>query len=220
MRKLRKYAGFAAGIAGVVLASVLICYCAFSYGKKTIDFGAEYYFICYKITDNSSSAASLSDTVSSYGGAGYILNYENRYYITVSCYYSEEDAKKVQGGLQFKDLNCTILKTERKNIRARGNASLYLGNLKTLHSLSEIAYVCANKLDTGEIGQEEVKKIFADFKSGLNGLISLNQENPFTEKLLNALAICEDRERGFIKSADMRYVQIALIDIILSVEIK
>lgn len=224
MLKLKKYAGFLTGVGGVILATVIICVCAFSAGGNEINFNASYYFVCYKQTDNAASAFSLSDTVASYGGAGYVLEYDGDYYVTVACYFNEADAKEVTNGLKYKDLNCSVLEAKTKSYKLRGanakkKSELYLGNLNTLHSVSSLAYECANGLDTGDYDQNKAKEVFKAIKSGLNGLLDLNANNPFTEKLNYILAECENREKGFIHSGDMRYIQIAAIDGILNAKI-
>ena len=222
MRNLRKYAGFITGVGGVILATVIICVCAFSFSKNTVNFKATYYFVCYKMTDNAASASSLSGAVSSYGGAGYILEYDGIYYITVSCYYTLSDANEVCNSLKYKDLNCNILEAKTGDCKllgrdAKKNSELYLGNFNTLNSVSSLAYECANKLDTGEYDQVKAKEIFKSIKSGINGLLISNPNNVFTEKLNMLSAECDDREKGFIHSYDLRYIQIAIIDCILKI---
>lgn len=224
MRKLRKYAGFILGVGGVLLATVIICVCAFAGGGKTVYFKAAYYFVCYKMTDNATSASSLSGAAKDFGGAGYILEYGGLYYITVSCYYQENDAKEVCNSLKNKDLNCSVLEVKTKSHRLKGvdakkNSELFLGNFNTLNSISSLAYECANRLDTGEYDQTKAKEIFKSVKSGLSGLLTSNPNNPFTEKLNYLLAECDDKEKGFIYSGDLRYIQIAIIDCIINIKI-
>ncbi len=215
---------FAIAIVAVLCVSVIICFCAFSFSGKKIAFEAEYYFVCYRVTDNSISASSISGTVSSYGGAGYILNHGKNYYITVSCYYNKTDADTVCTSLRKRDLDCTVLKISTKNFKIKGSAAqrneeLYLGNLNTLHTLSMLAYECANGLDTGEYTQNNSKSVVGDIKQGLIGLLHSNGDNCFTPKLNSLIAECEDKEVGFLLSKDMRYLQIAVIDTIVNTEL-
>ena len=77
---------FAIAIGAVLCVSVIICFCAFSFSGKKIAFEAEYYFVCYRVTDNSISASSISGTVSSYGGAGYILNKSQKTRFGLYCF--------------------------------------------------------------------------------------------------------------------------------------
>lgn len=224
MLKGFKSTGFIVGVAAVIVATVIICACAASCSGGNLTFKTCYYFVCYRITDNAISASSLSGTVSSYGGAGYILNYDDDYYVTVSCYYKRNDAEAVCASLKRRELECSVLevKTEKyklKSYSAKKNAELYLGNLNTLYSLSSLAYECANGLDTGAYTQEKAKDVVSSIKSGLISLLHANAGNCFMHGINAIIAECEDKERGFLYSKDMRYLQIAVIDLIVNIEL-
>lgn len=135
----------------IILSTVIICFCAASCSGTKLSFKETYYFVCYRISDNAVSAGSLSDTASSYGGAGYVLSRDGKYYVTFSCYYEENEAETVCANLKKRDLECTVLKIETGEYRLsnKNNINLYLGNLNTLNSLSALAYDCANNIDTG-----------------------------------------------------------------------
>lgn len=207
-----------------VVAVALLGVFSLSCSGKKLTFKADYYFVCYRITDNAFSASSLSGTVASYGGAGYILNYEENYYVTVACYYKKADANSVCESLKKRDLECSVLevKTEDYDIKRseNKNLNLYLGNFNTLNSLSTLAYECANKLDTGEFLQSEGKDVVSAIKSSLKGLLKENASNPFTNDLTFLIAECEDKQRGLLLSKDMRYLQIAIIDSIVNMRLK
>lgn len=214
---------FIISVCSVICLSVLIIIFAASCSGTTIEFIADYYFVCYRITDNSVSASSISGTVSSYGGAGYILEHDGNYYITVSCYYTENDAETVCSSLKKRDLECTVLNIsiEEKTVKssARKNSALFKGNLTTLDSLSRLAYECANGLDTGQINQNGADEVINAIENGLNGLLRANADNCFTESIKLLLAECSDRKSGYIYSKDMRYLQIAVTDIIINTEL-
>ena len=91
-----------------------------------------------------------------------------------------------------------------------------MGNLNTLDALSALAYDCANGLDTGEFTQSKAKEVVSAIKSGLNGLLAANPSNCFTEKLMRLCAECDDKQKGFLYSKDMRYLQIALTDTVIN----
>lgn len=211
-------------VIAAVTAAVIICVLAVSCSGGELEFETCYYFVCYRITDNAVSASSLSNTASSYGGAGYILHYNGNYYVTVSCYYRDTDAEAVCSGLKKREPDCSVLevKTQKYKLNgysAKNNGKLYLGNLNTLNSLSIVAYQCANGLDDGEFTQDKAKSAVAAVKNGLNGLLLKNSDNCFTRKIKNLLAECEDKERGYILSKDMRYLQIALTDAVINAEL-
>ena len=225
MFKNVRFSGFIVAIIAVVAITVTICVSAISCSGAKLTFNSRYYFVCYRIADNSVSASSLSGTVSSYGGAGYIMCHDNNYYVTVSCYYAEGDAEAVRTSLKRRGLDCSVLEIVTEDYKLNGyaakkNSELYLGNLNTLHSLSIMAYECANGLDTGAYSQSKAKDVVTSLKSGLYGLKKANTSNCFTKKLEFLIAECEDKENGYLYSKDMRYLQIAVTDVIINAELR
>ena len=211
-------------LGAVLLATVIICFCAATCSGGKLKFQKTYYFVYYRSSDNAVSAGSLSDAASNYGGAGYTLTHNGNYFIIFSCYYKENDAKAIVSNLKKRDLDCSVLKIETKeyklqNRNAKNNQKLYLGNLDTLYTLSTLAYECANGLDTGEYSQERAKGILASIRDTLNGLLRTNENNCFTENIKNLLNECDRANGGYLLSKSMRYVQIAIIDKILKAEL-
>ena len=212
---------FSLGI--VVLATVIICFYAVSCSGGNLTFEETYYFVCYRMSDNAISAGSLSQTASSYGGAGYILPYGDNYYVTLSCYYKDDEAETVCSNLKQQDLECTVLKVETKKYKlannSKNNKELYLGNFNTLNSLSAIAYDCANGLDTGKYSQSKAKQILTSITDTLKGLLKTNKNNCFTESIQSAITECENINGGYLLSKNMRYIQIALADRIINAKL-
>ena len=224
MLKDKRNLVFITAVAAVVAVTVIICVCAFSFSGGSVEFETSYYFVCYRSSDNAVSAGSLSNAASSYGGAGYILDYDGNYYVTVSCYYRENDASAVCESLKRRDLECSVITIKTgtyplNSYQAKRNAKLYKGNFNTLNSLSLLAYECANGLDTGEYNQSKAKEVLAAIKSGLKGLKSTNKNNCFTDVLDDLIDECEDLESGYLLSKDMRYLQIAIADKIINAEL-
>ena len=219
----RKTTPFIVAVGSILAVTVFICVFAVSCNTLTLTFETTFYFVCYRSEDNYLSASSMSDAVSSYGGAGYILELDGEYYVTVSCYYSESDANAVRDSLARRDLNCFVLKKQTKEYSlprsAEKNAELYKGNLNTLTSLSSLAYACANKLDTGEYSQANAKQIIADILKGLKTLQSANANNCFSNELRRLVTICEDAGNGIIYSKDLRKLQIAAADAVINIEL-
>lgn len=205
----------------IVLATVIICFCAASCSGEKLTFEEPYYFVCYRTSDNAVSAGSLSDTASSYGGAGYILSYDENFYVTLSCYYKDDEAAAVCSNLKKHDLECSVLKIETKEYKlsSRSNKELYLGNLNTLNSLSALAYDCANGLDTQSLSQSKAKQILTSITDTLKGLLKSNKSNCFTEPIQSALEECEKFGGGYLLSKNMRYIQIALADRIINAKL-
>ena len=219
-----KITPFFISIAAILAVTVTVCICVASCRSAKISFKTTYYFVCYAMEENSLSASSISSAVSSYGGAGYILEHNGVYYVTVSCYYNERDAKSVCQSLQGRNLNCSVLEISTdeyvlKSSAAKKNAKLYQGNLNTLNSLSVLAYDCANALDTGAYGQSSAKSVISDVKQGLNGLLNANTDNCFSTELRRLIAVCDDCSEGFIYSKDLRKLQIAIADTVINIEL-
>ncbi len=212
---------FFIAVVTVICVTVGIIVIVASCTAKKLTFETEFYFVCYSIEDNAVSAGSISDAVSSFGGAGYVLEYGGAYYVTVSCYYRKSDADKVCESLKRRELDCQVLKIETSeyHLSFTSNANLYLGNLNTLQSLSRIAYDCANKLDTGEYGQNQAKTVVINIESGIKGLLNSNSDNCFTPYLRALTAICDDAKDGIIFSKHLRKLQIAMADAIINVKL-
>lgn len=211
-------------LGAVILTTVIICFSAMSCSGGKLKFEKTFYFVYYRMSDNAVSASSLSDAVSSYGGAGYTFNHNKNYYVTFSCYYRDEEAQAVCSNLKKRDLECSVLKVEIKeyklqNRNAKNNQKLYLGNLETMYSLSTLAYECANGLDTGDYSQAKAKLILSSIADTLNGLLKANENNCFTLNIKSLIDECERAGSGYLLSKNMRYVQIALTDKILHAEL-
>ena len=211
-------------LAAVLIATVLICFCAVTCSGGKLKFEKTYYFVYYRTSDNAISASSLSEAASNYGGAGYILAYKDSFFVTFACYYKKEEAEKVCSNLKGRDLDCSVLTIETKeyklqNKNAKNNQKLYSGNLTTLDSLSSLAYECANGLDTGEYSQSKAKQILSSISDTLNGLLKSNANNCFTESIKSLLNDCERVGGGYLLSKNMRYIQIALTDKIIHAEL-
>lgn len=213
---------FVVSVVAAVSATVIICICAVSCGGRRLDFSACYYFVYYTVRDNAVSAGSVSVAVTDYGGAGYVLEYDNEFYVTVSAYYNENEADSVCKSLKKRNLDCKVLEVCKDDYKIAGlgkNAALYKGNLNTLHSLSQMAYECANALDTGKYGQSAVKSVVADIKTGLDSLISANSDNCFFEELKRLSVICNDLYGGTVYSKNLRALQIAVCDTIINIKL-
>lgn len=219
----RRNTVFIVAVVTVIFATIVICACAVSCSGGKLNFKTSYYYVCYRITDNSVSAGSLSGTVSSYGGAGYIIEHSGNYYVTVSCYYSNNDAETVCSGLKRRGLDCSVIKiqTDAYKLRSRAakrNCDLYLGNLNTLNSLSRVAYECANGIDNG-LNQSKAKETAKTIENSLKALLKSNQKNCFTETIEKLLAEYKYKTSGYLYSKDMRYLQIAITDAIIKAEL-
>lgn len=214
---------FFVSMVAVIAASILICIFTISCSANTVTFETTFYFVYYANEENAISASSISGAVSSYGGAGYVLEYNGNYYVTVACYYNKNDAEKVCKSLKKRDLYCEIIEisTDKYTLSSTNpnTKQLYQGNLNTLQSLSALAYECANKLDTGEYGQNQAKSVISDIENGIKGLLSANADNCFSEKLRRLKAECNEAYEGYVYSKDLRKLQIAIADVIINIKL-
>lgn len=210
-------------VSAFVALLAVIAYATVIFSSR-LRFAVEYYFVCYMTQDDAQSASSISSTVQSYGGAGYILKSDGKFYITVACYYSMDDAQSVCDKLKQRGLDCFALKAERDGYslttsRARGNAQKYYDTLSVLHSLSQTVYRAANALDGGTGGQEQAEAALLFVTNTLCGLARENSDNCFLPELDYIIAECEDARFGYIKSSGLRALQIAIADCILNIEL-
>lgn len=218
-----KISPFFVSVAAAVAATLVAIIFSVNFGKTKIVFEREFYFVCFSVKDNSVSAAAISDSVSNLGGAGYVLEYGGGYYITVSCYYTENDAESVRQSLLRRGLQCKVLAVETDEYIIKSGSeklkTLYLGNLNTLYSLSEMCYECANGLDGGKYTQASARNVLKDVESGLNGLKKANPSNCFSAETDRLLAECKVAGDGFIYSKAMRKLQIAIADTIINADL-
>lgn len=219
--KTVKMAAFAI-ICAVVLVMVILCFtlpsCAGKLGFKTT-----FYYVCYDSPPDAQSASSISGVVHSYGGAGYIIEYDGSYYVTVACYYENDDAQSVVATLGKKGLDCSVVEVTAGDYDLRGsakrNAEKFKGNLETLLSLSRLCYDLANSLDGGSCNQSSAKSVLGDVGGGLNGLAAINTANCFTKEIERLKAECSDASSGYVLSHDVRRLQIAITDCITNIKI-
>lgn len=206
----------------LALAITIIC-CSVSSCAGALDFSAEFFYVCYKSPTNSQSAASVSGVVHSYGGAGYIVENDGKYYVTVSCYYNKNDADAVCATLNNKGLSCMVINAQANKITlpssAKKNAESHKGTLNTLYSISVMCYDLANAMDGGTTNQSAAKSILSEIGTGLESLHRANSNNCFTEELSYLIAECEDVSHGYVLAYDVRRLQIAITDSIIHIRL-
>lgn len=206
-----------------VIAAVIVVVCINLFGGTKLNFTATFYYVCYQSPTDNSSMVSISDLVQSYGGAGYIATCNNQSYVTISCYYSQEDANTVCTQLNKKGLSCKVIKAQtpqRKLFgKARENSKKYEGNLKTLYSISQTCYNLANSVDNLEVGQKGAKSVLYEIKGVLNGLATGNEGNCLKEEIDYLVTQCDDITYGYVFSYGIRRLQIAVCDCIVNANI-
>ncbi|MGN0808083.1 MAG: hypothetical protein ACI4MN_06535 [Candidatus Coproplasma sp.] len=208
----------------VAAVSTVICVvCVKLFGSTSLNYAATFYYVCYDSPPDNSSIVSISDLVHSYGGAGYIVSSNGKNYVTVSCYYSQEDANTVCTQLNKRGLSCSVVKAQTPKRKlygsARKNSNKYEGSLNTLYSISKTCYNLANSVDKFEVGQTGAKSVLKEIKSTLKGLAADNEQNCFSQELDYLITECDDISYGYVFSYDIRRLQIAVCDCIVNANI-
>lgn len=208
----------------LIFAAAAVCVFAVARHGGKLDFSAAFYYVCYGSFDGAVSAGSVSDAVESYGGAGYVIESGGLYYITFACYYEKDDAEKVIAALAEKNIDCKLLTVSRSdyelpNFSAKRNGKLYKNTLTALVSLSRAAYECANAIDRGECSQSAAKSVLSSIDDGLNSLGKSNGDDCFGREISRLKGLCFAAAEGYVFSKDLRALQIAFTDAVISVEL-
>ena len=212
---------FLIAAASVAFAVVLIA--SLSSCSYSVSCDYRFYYVCYDCPTDAVSASSISSLVESYGGAGYIVQSEGEYYVTVACYYDERDAQSVAQTLIKKQLNCQVIEVERQSFTLapsrRRYAEKYLATLATLRQISAVLYDLANAVDSLSCDQVGAASVLSDVETTLEGLERDNTANCFAAETGALLAECRDANYGYILARDIRRLQIAVCDAIINTEI-
>lgn len=213
------------GLTAIAAAAVVLIVAAIIAAIPSCDnriyFSVSYYFVCYKSADDAHSAASVSSTVQSYGGAGYIIKIGTSYYVTVACYYNEEDAQSVCSSLGNEGLSCRMVEALTEEYKLPASLSQYKSNihgaLTALDQLGIIFYQTANSLDSGEISTSAAQSVLDDACSTLCGLLKNNQNNALHAEIEYLIALVDDISGSYIYAREIRALQVAVCDAILNV---
>lgn len=204
--------------AAIIVAAAIIA--AIPFCGSTIEFSARYFFVCYKSADDAHYVDSISSIVQSYGGAGYIAKIGSEYYITVACYYEQEDAQGVQESLSQSGLNCRVIETYAGGYEIpaalRTEKNNIMGALTALDQLGNIFYQMANGLDGGGLSQSAASSVIDDAYVMLGGLQSYSFGQNFADEIAYLRTLVGDVGGGNIYARDMRALQIAVCDCLLN----
>ncbi|HAJ77900.1 MAG TPA: hypothetical protein DCO89_02390 [Clostridiales bacterium] len=230
-KKTRKNAGFgkAKFLLILFLCGVMIsvgCFCIFtkfditsvlSLNKYLIYDAKTYYAVYVQKADDYRSVSSFAQDIKISDGAGYVLNFNNNYYVIASCYSSMEDAKSVAEKISNFDADVLEIKFDRLII------SLELTNeqIRVLkHSTAlvntafENLYNIVLSLDRGEIMDAEARQKLQVFKE-----ICLEDKETFNKAFQNNLETVITRVKIF-QSEVISNISMLLISQNLSSDIK
>lgn len=204
--------------AAVIIAAAAIAAIPTCSGR--LEYSASFYFVCYKSADEAHSAASVSSTVQSYGGAGYIVKLEDSYYVTVACYYDRADADKVCSSMTEEGLACSVVEAYAGGYdlpRALyGKAEELSGALNTLYGVGTIFYQTANAIDSGTASYDAVLSVLSDARGTLEKVAQDNVDNALGGEAEYLVALADDLSGDRILSRELRALQIAVCDCIIN----
>ena len=107
------------------------------------------------------------------GGAGYVWEKDNKFYVLASAYLEENDAKMVKTNLKEKEINASIIKIEIPSIAISGtftsleNTTL-TSALKIFKNTYEALYDVSVSLDTKIKTETQCKMEITDIKNNLS----------------------------------------------------
>jgi len=192
--------------------------------NKYIHLNLEYHFVyCTNEIDNL-SASSLSNALQSLGGAGGIVKLGEKYYVVVACCYNLTDALSCRQAFKNFSLNLAVKSLKIEEIKlstphAFENAKLYKNNLLTLHETSRAVYNCAELLSLKKATQKSAKLMVENAATILRGLLKVNPNNCFTERLKYLLAECNNVLFGEIDESHLRQLQIAFCNAVINAKL-
>ncbi len=203
-------------VLGLFAATVFLFLAAVSCVKrdeKVVNFEAKYYFLVENCEDT--TAAAVAGTVYGRGGAGVLLGGRA---VVVACYYTVQDAERVQSAMSEKGTVTRIEEVSAKKFALKGGNAAYCGrveaNAATVETCARLLYDTANGLERAELGQSAAKAAAHGAASSLAGLAEGNAGAFFDRwnaELLAAKRSCKEVEGGLVFAKDLRRIQAQLL---------
>lgn len=135
----------------------------------------EYSFYAISLFDGSSQATAKEQVsnVMKQGGAGFVWQKDNKFYVLASAYLEENDAKMVKNNLKESEIEASIVKIQIPEIAISGNFtsmenSSLTAALKAFKTAYEKLYDVSVSLDTKIKTESECKMEVADIKNNLS----------------------------------------------------
>ncbi len=199
--------------AAALLLFVSVVFCI-NRDEREVDFEADYYFLVENCED--STAAAVAGKVYGRGGAGVAL--EGGRAVVVACYYTVQDAERVQASMREKGVETRIEALSARKFKLRGDAAAYAArvtaNAETVETCARLLYRAANGLERAEIGQAEAKAAARGAASSLAGLWQGNGGGFFdgwNAELIGAARSCREVADGLAFAKDLRRIQARLL---------
>lgn len=210
---IKRHKKFALSVVVSILVCALFALSSIRYHvDESVFLGTEYHFL--SLDDDNVNANQL-------GGAQKYITFNNKSYCVFACYYSIADANAVQSKLRILNIDCDVLSVSANivkidGLRAKVSKNLCLEMLGTLHSLSKIAYECANSMASRLIDADRAKSVILDVAVACRGLLKLDIGKRFFSGIEKILYECDFVLSGEIKQADLRGLQILICEKIIN----
>jgi hypothetical protein len=213
----KKYLSVIFFIALAVMLFALILIFSFLYRSKKISFSCTVYLIYRAFDSEEVAAATFTEGMHTYGGAGYLFYYNDNYYAVASCYYSLADAEAVENTLLSQNTHFGILTVQSPSITTTAkNLKTVEGILNTLYEISSLFYGCANNLDEGITTPTQTRESVVEICKSLKALNDNSKDTAYSPALKKLSALCDDMLSGNeLSSYSLRYLQMAALDIVL-----
>lgn len=149
------------------------------------------YAISLNSANNLAGAQAFTDDIKSRGGAGYIWQVENVFYVFASCYLEENDAIKVRDKLHDSGNECEIVQLEFKSIElsltlTQDEKTQLYNSLSVFKNTYKSLYDISVALDTNVSSSSECLILISQAKTEIEKQKQIF-DNYFLEKLTNDL---------------------------------
>lgn len=146
-----------AGLATILAGTA--CYSLLLSKAKIVPMDAQFYFLVNGDTHVEAGA----EFVKLSGGAGYLLEYENREYAVLSVYLKQSDGETVQASLFAQGEDTELIEISVRSLcfktpSEKKDANMYIGALRSLYGCMSVLEGCVARLEKG-MTQEGCKRL-------------------------------------------------------------
>ncbi len=182
--------------------------------EREVDFRAEYYFLVRSC--ESTTAAAVAGTVYGSGGAGVVLDGGEA--VIVACYYSVQDAERVQSAMREKGVETRVWTRSSEKFMLKGDSAAFCArveaNAATAETCARLLYDAANGLERAQMSQAQAQAAARGAACSLAGLVQGNEEGFFglwNAGLVAAERQCREVADGIVFAKDLRRIQAELL---------
>lgn len=204
----KRIARFAVGVLAVIFIAVCTLYAGFLSQTKRVKISTCFYYLVSEDTHLEAGA----EFIKWQGGAGYLLRFQEREYVVLSVYLTEEDGYAVQTSLLQKGKSVRVLRLGRemlyfKTAKEKKNAGIYVGALQTMYGCAQVLSDCISRLEKG-MTQEGCKRVLSPLERQFFFLSERYKEeypsfSHFCEKTAEELFLTQ---QNIIYVKDLRYL--------------